>query len=95
MARRINHLRLYCRRAGITQTELARQIGVSPEWLSRIAHGKAEFSEKIEKRIVRTLNLTTDEAINAFRYPGSYLYRKESEHRSPQVIDFPNAPNRH
>jgi transcriptional regulator with XRE-family HTH domain len=93
MPKRTNHLRLYCKRAGITQTELARQIGVSPEWLSRIAHGKAEFSEKIERRIVRTLNLTNDEANDAFRFPGAHLYRKEASDRS-SLIDFPEARNR-
>lgn len=77
----------------MTQSELAKAVGVSPEWISRIARGKAEFSLKIERRIMRVLSLTNDEANDAFHFPGpmlaSRLNGKESERGSHLSIVRP------
>lgn len=76
-----NRLRPYLHRAGMTQQQLARAAQVSPEWISKIAHGKAIFSEATQRRIIRVLELDSDEANDAFGFPGARFRRHENGQR--------------
>lgn len=87
-----NRLIPFCQRAGMTQQDLARHVGVTPSWLSRIGTGRAEFSERTERRIIRALNLSHYEANYVFRFPGmkADINGEGSERGLPDnVIEFP------
>jgi hypothetical protein len=50
----------------------------------RLAHGKAEFSQRIKRRIIRELGLTNDDTRYAFPGPG---YRPDKKANSGTGLD--------
>jgi len=65
-------LRPYAVRAGYTtQAQLAQQLCITREHLSRICRGAAWFTEPMEEHISHLLHLSHEERNAAFGYPGS------------------------
>ena len=78
------NVREQCRLQGLTQDELAKRAGLSPEWLCRMLRGKSNPTLPVCERIAHALK-TSLEALVAI--PSSIVQAEEIQESAEIPID--------
>jgi DNA-binding XRE family transcriptional regulator len=59
-----NPIRVWRKRRGLTQRELAEAVGISPPYLSQLESGKRKGATEVLSAIAEALNLTLDDVVD-------------------------------